>query len=268
MTPSSAPSAPRAPSTTGTAMRLSDLTVRFGGLTALSGISLEVEPGEVVGIIGPNGAGKTTLFNVLSGITRPESGTLSLGGQERPWPKSHELPKLGIARTLQGVGLFEELTVLENVMVGRSGVSRPNFFASLLGSDGKYEAARREEALNVIEMLEISEYSGRITSSLPYPISKRVAIARALVARPQILLLDEPAGGLGSEDIEWLNRLIFELKKEMSILLVEHHMDVIMNVCDRVYVLNFGSLIASGTPTEVRNNQDVIDAYLGLGSEQ
>jgi branched-chain amino acid transport system ATP-binding protein len=248
-------------------MRISDVTVRFGGLTALSSINLEIHPGEVVGIIGPNGAGKTTLFNVLSGIVTPNSGSFYLGGVEQPWPKSHQMTKIGLARTLQGVGLFHELTVLENIMVGANHVQKSSLIKSLFGVNGRSEKVLHERAEEVMELLHISQYADLVASSLPYPISKRVSLARSLVARPSTLLLDEPAGGLGNEDILWLNQLILELRKDMSILLVEHHMDVIMNVCDRIYVLNFGELIAEGTPEQVRNNEEVIAAYLGNGTE-
>jgi len=250
-----------------TSLRLTDVTVKFGGLTALSQVNLEIHPGEVVGIIGPNGAGKTTLFNVLSGIVTPDTGSFYLGGIQRPWPKSHQMTKIGLARTLQAVGLFHELTVLENIMVGANNQHKSSFIKSLIGASGRSEKVLRERAEEVMKLLNIAGYADHVTSSLPYPISKRVSIARSLVSRPSTLLLDEPAGGLGSEDILWMNQLILELRKEMSILLVEHHMDVIMNVCDRIYVLNFGEIIAEGTPAQVQKNEAVIAAYLGNGTE-
>ena len=244
-------------------LRLESVTVDFGGLRALSNVSIEINPGEVVGIIGPNGAGKTTLFNVLSGLVHPTSGTFYMGGDKRNWPKPHELTQLGIARTLQGVGLFNDLTVNENLLVGASHVERDNFFKSLLGLDRNKQRHLYEEAQNLLAELQIAEHARELASSLPYPISKRVALARALMCKPSTLLLDEPAGGLGVEDIEWLKEFVLRFRSEKSVLLVEHHMDVIMNVCDRIYVLNFGELIAHGTPDEIKHNPLVIAAYLG-----
>ena len=244
-------------------LRLESVTVDFGGLRALSNVSIEINPGEVVGIIGPNGAGKTTLFNVLSGLVHPTSGTFYMGGAKRNWPKPHELTQLGIARTLQGVGLFNDLTVNENLLVGASHVERDNFFKSLLGLDRNKQRHLYEEAQNLLAELQIAGHARELASSLPYPISKRVALARALMCKPSTLLLDEPAGGLGVEDIEWLKEFVLRFRSEKSVLLVEHHMDVIMNVCDRIYVLNFGELIAHGTPDEIKHNPLVIAAYLG-----
>ena len=244
-------------------LHLESVTVDFGGLRALSNVSIEINPGEVVGIIGPNGAGKTTLFNVLCGLVHPTSGTFYMGGAKRNWPKPHELTQLGIARTLQGVGLFNDLTVNENLLVGASHVERDNFFKSLLGLDRNKQRHLYEEAQNLLAELQIAEHARELASSLPYPISKRVALARALMCKPSTLLLDEPAGGLGVEDIEWLKEFVLRFRSEKSVLLVEHHMDVIMNVCDRIYVLNFGELIAHGTPDEIKHNPLVIAAYLG-----
>ena len=244
-------------------LRLESVTVDFGGLRALSNVSIEINPGEVVGIIGPNGAGKTTLFNVLCGLVHPTSGTFYMGGEKRNWSKPHELTQLGIARTLQGVGLFNDLTVNENLLVGASHVERDNFFKSLLGLDRNKQRHLYEEAQNLLAELQIAEHARELASSLPYPISKRVALARALMCKPSTLLLDEPAGGLGVEDIEWLKEFVLRFRSEKSVLLVEHHMDVIMNVCDRIYVLNFGELIAHGTPDEIKHNPLVIAAYLG-----
>ena len=244
-------------------LRLESVTVDFGGLRALSNVSIEFNPGEVVGIIGPNGAGKTTLFNVLCGLVHPTSGTFYMGGAKRNWPKPHELTQLGIARTLQGVGLFNDLTVNENLLVGASHVERDNFFKSLLGLDRNKQRHLYQEAQNLLAELQIAEHARELASSLPYPISKRVALARALMCKPSTLLLDEPAGGLGVEDIEWLKEFVLRFRSEKSVLLVEHHMDVIMNVCDRIYVLNFGELIAHGTPDEIKHNPLVIAAYLG-----
>ncbi|MGX6602379.1 ABC transporter ATP-binding protein [Micromonosporaceae bacterium Da 78-11] len=224
-------------------LSLHDITVRFGGLLALDGVSLDVPPGRVVGIIGPNGAGKTTLFNVVSGFVSPQKGGLTLDG--RPFrPRPHHLARQGIARTLQGVGQFNGLTVRENVLVGA-----------------------RKSGLDVDAALErcgVAEHADARPATLPYAIRKRVELARALVARPRILLLDEPAGGLDQAEIEWLATLIKEV--ETTVLLVEHHMDLVMSVCDEILVLDFGKPIALGTPDEIKDDPKVADAYLGTAA--
>ncbi|MBW6433228.1 ABC transporter ATP-binding protein [Actinoplanes hulinensis] len=223
-------------------LALHNITVRFGGLTALDDVSLRVAPGRIVGVIGPNGAGKTTLFNVICGFVNPTSGSLTLDGQ--PWrPRPHHLNRLGIARTLQGVGQFTGMTVLENVMVG-----------------ARNRHAERE-ALTALERCGVARYAGAHPGALPYAIRKRIELARALVAKPRILMLDEPAGGLDSDEIRWLGTLIKEVGT--TVLLVEHHMDLVMSVCDEILVLDFGRSIALGTPGEISDNPRVTEAYLG-----
>ena len=239
------------------------VNVNFGGLKALSDVHCRVNPGEVVGLIGPNGAGKTTLFNVLSGIVKPDSGVLTLNGKERAWLTPDELVSHRISRTLQGVGLFGDLTVLENVMIGAEVDAKAGLLRSILGASKKSEDELRQRAHIALENSYCADIANRRADSLPYPITKRVAIARALVSNPQLLLLDEPAGGLGPQDIDWMKSLIRNIRSRTSVLIVEHHMDVVMNVCDRIYVLNFGQLIAEGTPAQVRENPAVIAAYLG-----
>jgi branched-chain amino acid transport system ATP-binding protein len=239
------------------------VNVNFGGLKALSDVHCRVNPGEVVGLIGPNGAGKTTLFNVLSGIVKPDSGVLTLNGVERDWLAPDELVSHRISRTLQGVGLFGDLTVLENVMIGAEVDAKAGLLRSILGASKKSEDELRQRAHIALENSYCADIANRRADSLPYPITKRVAIARALVSNPQLLLLDEPAGGLGPQDIDWMKSLIRNIRSRTSVLIVEHHMDVVMNVCDRIYVLNFGQLIAEGTPAQVRENPAVIAAYLG-----
>jgi branched-chain amino acid transport system ATP-binding protein len=177
------------------------------------------------------------------------------------------LAKLGISRTLQGVGLFPDLTVAENVMVGANKFAKSNLLMAALGIDERDNERLRELAQAALERVYVGTVSDRKADTLSYPDTKRVAIARALVSEPEILLLDEPAGGLGSQDIFWLNGLIRNIKARTSVIIVEHHMDVVMSVCDRIYVLNFGEIIASGTPREVRNNEAVIQAYLGTHSK-
>ena len=247
-------------------LSIKSLSVSFGGLKALSNINLDLHANEVVGLIGPNGAGKTTLFNALSGLVDVEAGTLEINKKPHKWPKPHGLVDLGISRTLQGVGLFPELTVLENVMVGDSKSSKSGLISSALGLNGKDEAKLKARAMTALERVYASGIADVRADSLPYPVTKRVAIARALVSEPKILLLDEPAGGLGAQDIEWMNSLIHNLSTQCSVILVEHHMDVVMSVCDRLYVLNFGEVIASGDVENVRRDPAVIAAYLGVNS--
>jgi len=247
-------------------LSVKSLSVSFGGLKALSNVNLELHANEVVGLIGPNGAGKTTLFNALSGLADVESGSLEINGKSHKWPKPYQLIDLGISRTLQGVGLFPELTVLENVMIGDNKSAKSGLISSALGLSGKDEAKLKQRAMTALERVYASGIADRRADSLPYPVTKRVAIARALVSEPKILLLDEPAGGLGAQDIEWMNSLIHNLTAQCSVILVEHHMDVVMSVCDRLYVLNFGEVIASGDVETVRRDPAVVAAYLGVNN--
>jgi branched-chain amino acid transport system ATP-binding protein len=246
-------------------LSISNLTVEFGGLKALDDVFLTLESNQVVGLIGPNGAGKTTLFNAICGIVTPTSGTLTLNGKSHKWPATHDLTSLGISRTLQGVGLFPDLTVAENVMIGAQKFSRTGLISAGFGRNKNDERALRERAHWALERVYAGSLSDKRADSLSYPDTKRVAIARALVSEPKILMLDEPAGGLGAQDIDWMNDLIRNLRSAMSILIVEHHMDVVMSVCDQLYVLNFGEVIASGSSETVRRDPAVIAAYLGTG---
>lgn len=247
-------------------LSIKSLSVSFGGLKALSNVNLELNQNEVVGLIGPNGAGKTTFFNALSGLADVESGTLSINGKSRKWPKPHQLVNLGISRTLQGVGLFPELSVLENVMIGDTKSSKSGLISGALGLSKNDEVKLRQRAMTALERVYASGIAEQRADSLPYPVTKRVAIARALVSEPKILLLDEPAGGLGAQDIEWMNLLIHNLATQCSVILVEHHMDVVMSVCDRLYVLNFGEVISSGDVESVRRDPAVVEAYLGVNN--
>ena len=247
-------------------LSIKSLSVSFGGLKALSNVNLDLNANEVVGLIGPNGAGKTTFFNALSGLVDVESGTLSINGKSRKWPKPHQLINLGISRTLQGVGLFPELSVLENVMIGDTKSSRSGLISGALGLSKNDEVKLKQRAMTALERVYASGIAEQRADSLPYPVTKRVAIARALVSEPKILLLDEPAGGLGAQDIEWMNSLIHNLATQCSVILVEHHMDVVMSVCDRLYVLNFGEVISSGDVEKVRRDPAVVEAYLGVNN--
>jgi branched-chain amino acid transport system ATP-binding protein len=246
-----------------TQLALSNLSVSFGGIKALTDVSLTVPKNSVVGLIGPNGAGKTTVFNCISGLVKSDSGKFEFDGIARAFPKPHELVDLGITRTLQGVGLFNELSVLQNVMVGADKKHKPNFVKEILGLSGKTEAKLVQRAEEALAWVGGASLIGRQPSELSYPDTKRVALARALVTNPTLLLLDEPAAGLGQDDIDALAALIKQLKRRCAILIVEHHVDFVSEISDSVSVLNFGKLIASGTYDEVKQNPAVIEAYLG-----
>jgi branched-chain amino acid transport system ATP-binding protein len=245
------------------------VSVRFGGLSALDDVSFDVEPGSVVGVIGPNGAGKTTLFNVISGFVRPNAGSIDWEGRPLP-PAPDRLVGLGIARTLQAVGLFPRLTALENVMTGAAHTRRTGFASALFGlpRSDREERQLRADALDWLGRLDVADDADRLPPTLPFPVQKRIALARALVSRPRLLLLDEPAGGLGAEDIATLRELIRSLPhasdSPCSVLLVEHHMDLVMAVCDRVIVLDFGRSVCAGTPEQVKADPAVAAAYLGV----
>jgi branched-chain amino acid transport system ATP-binding protein len=248
-------------------LELRDVTVRFGGLTALDGVSFGVPQGRVVGVIGPNGAGKTTLFNVVCGFVRPHAGELRWRGARLRRHRPHQLTGLGIARTQQNLGLFHGLTALENVMVGADRHARTGIWSALgaLPRSDRDEAALRDRARRLLADLGVPEVAGRPPGELPYGVQKKVALARALAAEPDLLLLDEPAAGQSAAEIRELGTLLEKLREdmEMSVVLVEHHMDFVMEVCDEVAVLDFGRLIARGTPAEVRDDPQVTAAYLG-----
>ena len=250
-------------STNSAALQVEGVSISFGGLQALNDVYLEVGMNEVVGLIGPNGAGKTTLFNALCGLVTPDSGSFSLGGKRQKFPRTDNLVDLGIARTLQGVGLFGDLTVLENVMIGAQHLAQTGLISAAFARNTKDEKRISERARIALERVYVGGLADRRADTLSFPDTKRVAIARALVSEPTILMLDEPAGGLGLQDIEWMNSLIKNLSVDMSVLLVEHHMDVVMSVCSKLYVLNFGEVIASGDAETVRRDPAVMAAYLG-----
>lgn len=246
-----------------------DVSVRFGGLTALDGVTVSVDSGEVLGVIGPNGAGKTTLFNVVCGFVRPTSGRITMDGRDLPRIRPHQLAGLGIARTLQGVGLWQGLSVLENVMVGARHTARAGVVSALLGlpRSERTEATLRESAYAALDRLELRDYAHRPATSLPYGIQKRVSLSRALVGAPRLLLLDEPASGLSAGEMEEMGEIITGLSQSMGVMLVEHHMDLVMSVCSRITVLDFGRVIASGSPDEVKDDPAVTSAYLGNAVE-
>ena len=226
---------------------------------------MSADHGQIVGVIGPNGAGKTTLFNVICGFVRADSGSITYNGVSLAHHQPHDLNKLGIARTLQGIGLCGGLTVLENVMLGAQARLRCDIGSAFLGSWRSSREERRvaADARELLDQFDIGRYARQLPSTLPYAIQKRTALARALMAEPSLLLLDEPASGLSKDGMDELATLIRSLAPRMGILLVEHHMDLVMSLCDRIVVLNFGQVIADGTPAVIRSNAAVTAAYLG-----
>ena len=261
----SPPETDEAPETVDGLLVVHEVTVGFGGLLALDQVSMSVGAGEIVGIIGPNGAGKTTLFNVICGFVHPDSGFISYRGKKLRRQHPHDLAKLGIARTLQGVGLCAGLTVHENVMLGAQPALRSDLGSAFLGlwRSSREERRTAARAMDVLDELGIAEHARKLPAALPYGVQKRTSLARALMMNPQVLLLDEPASGLSESDMEDLGSRMRGLSERMAVLLVEHHMDLVMSVCDRLVVLNFGIVIAEGTPSAIRANPEVATAYLG-----
>jgi len=260
---------PRNPGSTAL-LEMSGVTVRFGGIAALQDADLTVEPGHICGLIGPNGAGKTTLFNCVSRLYQPESGRITLDGQDLLALRADEVAGLGIARTFQNGGLVGAFTVLENVMLGAHHRGRAGFVTSMLWTAGvrREERALREEARALLDRLGLAELADRRTAGLPWGVQKRVEMARALCAHPRLLMLDEPVSGLGHEEVDELADLVVALRdeRELTILLVEHHMGMVMRISDHVVVLDSGRTLAAGTPAEVRRDPAVIEAYLGAAA--
>jgi len=244
---------------------VSGVTVHFGGLTALDGVTLAASPRQVTGIIGPNGAGKTTLLNVLCGFVKPDAGRIEFDGRELTKLRPHRLAGLGIARTLQGVGLFEGLSVVENVMVGATVRAQAGFWSALLGlpRSDRDERRLRARAMQALDRVGAADLAGSLPGALPHGSRKRVALARALVAEPRLLLLDEPAGGLSENELPVLGELMTKLAEDISVVVIEHRMDLMMSVCNAIFVLDFGKVIAAGTPERVQSDPAVTAAYLG-----
>ena len=248
-------------------LEISSLTQRFGGLQALTDFSFRLEERQLVGLIGPNGAGKTTVFNIVSGFYRPTEGLIVFDGRRVNGLKPHQITAFGIARTFQNIRLWNDMTVLDNIRLARYPWLGYNFWGAIFRGKGYYrqEKAIEHQARAVLEMIGLADHAGELPKNLPYGLQRRVELARALASKPRLLLLDEPAAGLSSADADDLIRFIRWIHGEfnLSIWMIEHQMKVVMNLCQQITVIDFGCVIASGTPDEIRNNHEVIKAYLG-----
>lgn len=275
----------------GNILHVEKLTMQFGGVVAVYNLSIDVNRGEIVALIGPNGAGKTTVFNCITGVYEPTCGKVSFMGDTiisnhprgkmkklysgevtkgrilRPTPD--EITKLGIARTFQNIRLFNSLTVFENVLIAKHMRAKQNVFTATFRLNMQEEKRAREECLALLEEQGLLHLKDELASSLPYGLQRRLEICRALATEPKLLLLDEPAAGMNPQESQDLADFIVYIKDKynLSVLMIEHHMDLVMKISDRIYVVDFGKLIAEGTPSEVQKNQRVIDAYLGVADD-
>ena len=261
-------------------LKMENITMQFGGVVAVDNLSLEVNEGEIVSLIGPNGAGKTTAFNVVTGVYAPTNGAVWFNGnkivENHPRRKMKKLyagkdkiTKLGIARTFQNIRLWKSQTVFDNVLIAKHLRRTSNVFSATFRLNWKEEKKQREETAELLKILGLYDVKDELCTSLPYGLQRRLEIARALATNPTLLLLDEPAAGMNPQETAELTDFIRRIRTDfhLSVFMIEHHMDLVMDISDRIYVLNFGALIAQGTPDEIQNNPDVIAAYLGEAEE-
>ena len=274
-------------------LSMDHITMQFGGVVAVNDLSLEVNEGEIVALIGSNGAGKTTAFNTITGVYEPTNGRITFQGEtllenypqgklkktyagehngmftQRIRPTPDKITELGIARTFQNIRLFSALSVFENVLIAKHMRAKQNFMSATFRLNAKEEARMRAEAMALLEEQNLAHLKDEVAGSLPYGLQRRLEIARALATEPKLLLLDEPAAGMNPQETQELTDFIKQIRDEykLTIFMIEHHMDLVMQISDRIYVLDFGKLIANGTPVEVQNNQRVIDAYLGVADD-
>lgn len=248
-------------------LKVDNVSMVFGGLRAVSNLSMHIDEGELIGLIGPNGAGKTTAFNMITGVYAPTEGKVYFNGQQSSGKKSYQVTQMGMARTFQNIRLFSELSVIDNVKIAYNMHVTYNL-ADAIVRDGKYlseEEFITQKALDLLKIFHLEEEAHEVAKNLPYGKQRRLEIARALATEPKLLLLDEPAAGMNPQETKELMEMIRWIRKEfnLSILLIEHDMGLVMGVCERIYVLEYGMKIAEGTPDEIKHNKRVIEAYLG-----